>query len=151
MADGRRVPSVGLWKGKVTVKGVHREGTFEILNSNGAWAMLFGKPLLKAFNAIHDYTEDIIRIPSIVGPEWVVLTNQFTSTQGAAGKLLANLTVDIKKLIKLPQAAITAKEHPIKPTENKEVEAKQKEYQNTYELRGGFTTPPRGKSHKSTF
>jgi hypothetical protein len=63
MADGRLVPSVGVWKGRVTVKGISRESTFEIFNSNGAWAMLFGKPLLRTFNAIHDYTEDSIRIP----------------------------------------------------------------------------------------
>jgi hypothetical protein len=62
MADGRHVPSVGVWKGRVTVKGVNRDGIFEIFKSNGAWAMLFGKPLLKTFNAIHDYTEDTIRI-----------------------------------------------------------------------------------------
>jgi hypothetical protein len=47
MADGRCIPSVGVWRGKVTVKGVSQEGVFEIFKSNGAWAMLFGKPLLK--------------------------------------------------------------------------------------------------------
>ena len=60
MADGRRIPSVGVWRGKITVKGVTREGVFEIFKSNGAWAMLFGKPLLKLFNAVHDYKEDTI-------------------------------------------------------------------------------------------
>ena len=63
VADGRRVPSLGVWRGTVTVRGISREGSFEIFNSNGAWGMLFGKPLLKTFNAVHDYKEDIIRIP----------------------------------------------------------------------------------------
>ena len=143
VADGRRVPSIGVWKGRVTVEGVHREGTFEVFNSNGAWAMLFGKPLLKAFNAVHDYTEDIIRIPQAEGEEWAVLANQFTNEQGAAGKLLANLTVDIKQLIKnppFPKQLIT------KPTKRGGVKIARdrREIPNTYELRGGFTTPLEG-------
>ena len=148
MADGRRVPSIGLWKGRVTVEGVHREGTFEVFNSNGAWAMLFGKPLLKAFNAVHDYTEDFIRIPRKEGTDWAVLTNQFTSTQGIAGKLLANLTVDIKQLIRIPQAFTTLNKQITEPTTRCDaIIAESKiEAHNTYELRGGFTTPPRGKS-----
>jgi hypothetical protein len=97
MADGRLVPSLGIWKGRVTVKGVSRQGAFEVLNSNGAWALLFGKPLLETFSAVHDYSRDIIRIPK--EKEWITLENQFTSTQGAVGGLLANLTVDIKQLI----------------------------------------------------
>ncbi|KAF8814736.1 hypothetical protein BYT27DRAFT_7010969, partial [Phlegmacium glaucopus] len=74
MADGRLVPSIGVWIGQVTVGGANRKGTFEIFNSNGAWAMLFGKPLLEAFNAVHDYAEDVIHIPH--GKEWVTLENQ---------------------------------------------------------------------------
>jgi hypothetical protein len=97
MADGRLVPSLGVWTGQVTVKGVSRIGTFQVLNSNGAWALLFGKPLLEAFNAIHDYSRDIITLPQ--GKEWVSLENQFASRKGILGDLLANLTVDIKQLV----------------------------------------------------
>ena len=104
MADRRLVPSVGVWKGKVTVSGVHREGAFEIFKSNGAWAMLFGKPLLKAFNAIHDYTEDTIRVLQNNGTDWTVLANQFTNVRGVTSKLLANLTVDIKQLVVNPRS-----------------------------------------------
>ena len=99
MADGRLVPSLGVWKGRVTVKGVSQLGTFQVLNSNGAWALLFGKPLLEAFKAVHDYSQDIIRLPQ--GKEWVTLKNQFANAQGVAGNLLANLTVDIKQLVNL--------------------------------------------------
>ena len=60
MADGWLIPSVGMWKGRVTVKGVSHESVFKNFNSNRAWAMLFGKPLLQTFNMIHDYTEDSI-------------------------------------------------------------------------------------------
>ena len=104
MADGRKVASAGEWRGRVTVKGISREGTFEVFKSNKAWAMLFGKPLLQAFNAIHDYTKDIIRVRQRDKEEWVVLENQFANTRGPAAKLLANLTVDIKQLIITPQS-----------------------------------------------
>ena len=97
MADGRLVPSLGVWKGRVTVKGVSSLGTFQVLNSNGAWALLFGKPLLEAFNATHNYSDDTITIPQ--GETWVTLENQFTSRRGIAGDLLANLTIDIKQLV----------------------------------------------------
>jgi hypothetical protein len=77
MADGRLVPSLGVWKGKVTVKGVSQVGAFQVLNSNGAWALLFGKPLLEAFEAVHDYSKDTINLP--LKKEWVILENQFAS------------------------------------------------------------------------
>ena len=63
MADGRLVPSLGTLKGQVTVKGVNHHSTFEVFNSNGAWALLFRKPLLEAFHAVHDYSNDVICLP----------------------------------------------------------------------------------------
>jgi hypothetical protein len=97
MADGRLVPSLGVWKGRVTVKGVSQPGVFQVLNSNGAWALLFGKPLLEAFKAVHNYSTDTINLPWKT--EWVTLENQFASRRGIAGELLAHLTVDIKQLV----------------------------------------------------
>ena len=61
------------------------------------------KPLLKVFNAIHNYTEDMIQILQEKGKEWVMLENQFSNVQGITKSLLANLTVDIKQLITIPQ------------------------------------------------
>ena len=147
MADGRLVPSAGVWKGKVTVKGVSRESAFEIFKSNGAWAMLFGKPLLRTFNAIHDYTEDSIRILQEKGPQWVVLSNQFATKQGFAAKLLANRTTDIKQLLIAPPS------EPTQASEVGEAVPKQKEGEdpkelgddsNTYKIQGGLTTPLEG-------
>jgi hypothetical protein len=106
MADGRLVPSLGTWKGEVTVKGVSNKGAFEILNSNGAWALLFGKPLLETFNAIHDYSKDTITLPH--GKQWVTLENQFANKRGAIGNILANLTLDIKQLINISGDEITS-------------------------------------------
>ena len=77
MADGRLVLSLGVWKGQVTVKGISQLGTFQVLNSNGAWALLFGKPLLESFRAVHDYAKDIINIPN--EKKWVMLENQFAN------------------------------------------------------------------------
>ena len=105
MADGRLIPSLGMWRGKVTVKGVTHSGSFEVLNSNGAWALLLGKPLLETFSAVHDYSKDIISLPR--RKEWVVLENQFASTHGVTGNLLANLTVDIKQLLDTTGGEIT--------------------------------------------
>ena len=144
VADGRRVPSLGVWRGTVTVRGISREGSFEIFNSNGAWGMLFGKPLLKTFNAVHDYKEDIIRIPQKESTEWEVLTNQFTNAQGIAGELLANLTIDIKQLIKIPQQTPeTTKKLSSKRVRISQA-TKQENKLDTYKLCGGVTTPLEG-------
>lgn len=97
MADGRLVPSLGVWKGRVTVGGVSCVGSFQVLNSNGAWALLFGKPLLETFKAVHDYSQDTIALPQ--GNGWVTLENQFVNRGGITGDLLANLMIDIKQLV----------------------------------------------------
>ena len=63
MADGRVVPSRGIWEGTVSVERESRTGIFEVFNSGGAWAALFGKPLLTMFNAVHEYSGNTIKIP----------------------------------------------------------------------------------------
>ncbi|KAJ6533058.1 hypothetical protein B0H19DRAFT_874166, partial [Mycena capillaripes] len=60
MADGHLVKSRGIWSGNVTFGGTSRWGRFEVFPSGGAWAVLFGKPLLEAFGAWHGYEEDVI-------------------------------------------------------------------------------------------
>ncbi|KAF9039394.1 hypothetical protein BJ165DRAFT_1531471 [Panaeolus papilionaceus] len=62
MADGRAIPSKGVWNGMVELAGAKRKAAFEIFASGGAWKALFGKPLLEAFNAIHYYGPDEIQI-----------------------------------------------------------------------------------------
>jgi transposase InsO family protein len=74
MADGTRVPSNGRWFGNVTVGGQTVKEWFEVFPSGGGWSLLFGKPLLKKFNAIHDYGNDTIMIPS--NGTWTTLTNE---------------------------------------------------------------------------
>ncbi|KAJ7140476.1 hypothetical protein C8R43DRAFT_822860, partial [Mycena crocata] len=60
MANGELVPSRGCWNGDVCLGGVWRPGRFEVFPSGGAWALLFGKPLLASFGAWHGYEEDVI-------------------------------------------------------------------------------------------
>ena len=76
MANGTLIPSNGSWSGIVVVDGVRANGTFEIFASGGAWNVLFGKPLLQAFDAIHEYTTDTITLHSNNSEQAVVIQNE---------------------------------------------------------------------------
>ncbi|KAF7373139.1 p-loop containing nucleoside triphosphate hydrolase protein [Mycena sanguinolenta] len=78
MADGRLTPSTGTWTGDVTLGGKTHQGCFEIFDSRGAWALLFGKPLLEKFDAVHEYRPDKLHLRD--GESWITLDNQFSST-----------------------------------------------------------------------
>ena len=77
MVNGTLVASKGSWTGTVIVEGVHAIGTFEIFPSNGAWAALFGKLLLKVFLVSHEYTKDMITLNDKECQS--VITNDFDS------------------------------------------------------------------------
>ena len=62
MADSQLMPSTGVWNSVLKVANMPREGTFEVFDSNGVWSVLFGKPSLKRFKAIHDYDVDTVTI-----------------------------------------------------------------------------------------
>ncbi|TFY74871.1 hypothetical protein EWM64_g9142, partial [Hericium alpestre] len=62
MANGTKVVSEAVWHGRIELGDVGVEGSFEVFDSGGGWAFLFGKPLLKAFNAIHDYGTDSVEV-----------------------------------------------------------------------------------------
>jgi hypothetical protein len=65
----------GRWSGCVTLGGQTAKAAFEIFPSGGGWSLLFRKPLLQAFKAIHDYKDDTLRIPH--NDNWTVLTNKY--------------------------------------------------------------------------
>ena len=114
--------------------------------------MLFRKSLPKTFNVVHDYSEATISIWILQkrGTKWEVLSNQFSNTHGIDRKLLANLTVDIKQLIKVPQlSTMTAKKPLIKLMRNSQ-QTKQGHALNVYKLRGGVTNPLEGSPIKKT-
>jgi hypothetical protein len=76
MANGALIPSNGSWSGVVAVDSVRTNGTFEIFASGGAWNVLFGKPLLQAFGAIHEYTTDTITLHSNNSEPAIIIQNE---------------------------------------------------------------------------
>jgi hypothetical protein len=64
MANGTLVPSAGAWTGYVVIRGAKTEGTFEVFPSGGVWEMLFGKLMLNAFGASHEYIQDTVTLKS---------------------------------------------------------------------------------------
>jgi hypothetical protein len=66
MADGAHVASHGCWAGDVMLGGRTARAHFEIFPSGGGWSLLFGKPLLQQFEAIHDYSNDTLMIPMTI-------------------------------------------------------------------------------------
>ncbi|KAJ7233815.1 hypothetical protein C8J57DRAFT_1090226, partial [Mycena rebaudengoi] len=63
MANGVLVPSRGYWEGNVRFGGATVWAVFKVFPSGGSWSFLFGKPLLEAFEAMHNYTMDVIVVP----------------------------------------------------------------------------------------
>ena len=63
MANGSRVPLAGRWVGDVYLGTQMVKSSFKVFPSGGGWSLLFGKPLLEQFRAVHDYENDTIHIP----------------------------------------------------------------------------------------
>jgi hypothetical protein len=96
MANRVLVPSQAAWTGTFKIKGVKACGTFKVFNSSGRWSFLFGKPMLQAFKALHDYTTDTIQVRDDKCP--AMLMNQIANPHhmGQATKW-APLTTDWKQ------------------------------------------------------
>ncbi|KIM58951.1 hypothetical protein SCLCIDRAFT_83705, partial [Scleroderma citrinum Foug A] len=62
MADRTVTPAEAEWAGDIQIAGIKIHGSFLVFNRSGSWAFLFGKPLLTAFKAVHDYRDDTIII-----------------------------------------------------------------------------------------
>jgi hypothetical protein len=62
MANGIIVPLQASWRGIINLGGVKARGEFEVFDSGGGWAFLFGKPLLCAFKATHNFKDDTVTI-----------------------------------------------------------------------------------------
>jgi hypothetical protein len=73
MANGAKIPSQGQWTGDVDLVGLHKRATFEVFPSGGNWSLLFGKPLLQQYKAIHNYKDDTLSIPHNGG--WRTILN----------------------------------------------------------------------------
>ena len=96
MANGLIIPSKVVWKEVMVLGGVAFEGEFEVFDSKGGWAFLFGKPLMQAAHANHDFETDIVRICSESGT--ITLTNQINELAAEhAVALGVSLTLDVKQ------------------------------------------------------
>jgi len=73
MANGIIVPLQGVWKGVLELGGLRSVGEFEVFESGGSWEFLFGKPLLRCFKVLHDFSMDMVTIQ--VAQKSVVLHN----------------------------------------------------------------------------
>ena len=67
MANGTITPSEAVWQGDIVIGGIRTHGEFEVFQSGGGWKFLFGKLLLRAFKAIHDYETDEVQVTGIGG------------------------------------------------------------------------------------
>lgn len=97
MANGAIVKSQAHWRGWIMLGTIKVEGEFEVFNSGGKWAFLFGKLLLKAFNAIHDYAQDEITVSGLSST--CTLYNQVTDQNHTylATATGVNLTLNMKQ------------------------------------------------------
>lgn len=67
MADGTLVESLATWEGEIAVGGIRTRGSLEVFDSGGSWDFLFGKRLLTAFKAVHNYNTDEVTVEGIGG------------------------------------------------------------------------------------
>jgi hypothetical protein len=61
MVNGALVQLQAMWTGTIDLNGVRAQETLKVFNSGGGWSFLFGKLMLKAFRANHDYEKDKIQ------------------------------------------------------------------------------------------
>lgn len=96
MANGLIVPSQAGWKGTMVLGGITFQGEFEVFNSKGGWAFLFGKPLMQVAHATHNFKMDVVKIHMESGT--VTLSNQINdeATERAIA-LGVSLTLDVKQ------------------------------------------------------
>lgn len=91
MANGTCVPSAGRWIGNVHLGTQNVRSTFEVFPSGGGWSLLFGKPLLEQFKAVHDYGNDTIYLPKDNGERDTVVNSQSETPKHDAEKRTKSL------------------------------------------------------------
>jgi hypothetical protein len=96
MVNGALVQSQAMWTGTIDLNSVRVQGTLEVFNSRGGWSFCFGKPMLKAFRANHNYEKDKIQVRN--NEKTVELENQIDSPYYASkeGKTMPKM-VDWKQ------------------------------------------------------
>ncbi|KAG5649712.1 hypothetical protein H0H81_002398 [Sphagnurus paluster] len=82
MANGTIVQSKAYWKGHMTIDTMNIEGEFEVFDSQGGWEFLLGKPILRKFNAVHDFRSDQVILRPHAPAQHIVLQNEATAING---------------------------------------------------------------------
>ncbi|KAG1849001.1 hypothetical protein F4604DRAFT_1935078 [Suillus subluteus] len=91
MANGNIVSSLAKWEGTIEIEGVQARGEFEVFDSGGGWGFLFGKTMLQAFKAVHEYEMDTMVIAD--QHKGTTLGNQIENTPNKE----ESLTLDSKQ------------------------------------------------------
>ena len=89
MADGTITYSLACWKGKTRVGNTTIDTTLEVFDSKGGWDILLGKPLLRALNAIQDYTRDQVSVCNDDESERTDLKNMATTLKKESENVVA--------------------------------------------------------------
>ena len=98
MANGSLVPSQARWEGTIELKSVAITGSFEVFDSGGSWAFLFGKPLLRLFKAKQNFGTDTVEIEAGDGSVLVLQNELHVPRAFELEAKEINLTLDIKQL-----------------------------------------------------
>jgi hypothetical protein len=80
MADGKIMRAEAVWTGMIQIGNIAIHGSFEVFDSSGSWSFLFGKPLMKAFDAVHYNARDVVTIAC--GGHTAMLCNQIGAATG---------------------------------------------------------------------
>jgi hypothetical protein len=78
--------------GDIRLGGRTVKGSFKVFPSGGGWSLLFGKPLLRAFEAVHDYRDDTLKIP--LNGAWTTLTNECREAPAVETVIKANAKLE---------------------------------------------------------
>ena len=89
MADGTITYSLACWKGKIRFGNITIDATLEVFDSKGGWNILLGKPLLRALNALQDYTRDQVSVSNDNGSEWTNLKNMASALKKESENVVA--------------------------------------------------------------
>lgn len=79
MASGALVGAAAAWRGLVELGGVAVDGDVVVFDSGGGWDFLFGKPLLKKFQAVHDYAADTVTVRGLDDRHPQLVANENTA------------------------------------------------------------------------
>ena len=86
------------WEGEVEVNNIRTWVAIEVFDSGGKWDFLFGKTLLEAFKAVHNYEMDEIKVSSISGTTTICNQTPLTNKLGAQTNISIHITMEEEPL-----------------------------------------------------